>query len=974
MTSHPQPAPAPHHAHHPQRRAIATCVVAVLLMAGAAALPPFALFGHAHGHMLSVHLLMELFSVIVSLLVVSIAWYTRDDTHGQLSKALIYGFTVVAGADVMHALSYDGMPALLSPSSTPKAIFFWLMGRSFEVLTVWWVAGRMRIDGSKGLWLLLGVLTVLILTVVGSFYLDALPQTYVPGEGLTPFKVRFEYVLSAANLLAAAWLFHQSRHEAQAHTLWLGTACFVMGVGELAFAGYTAPSDFLNLFGHIYKVVAFGIIYQVTFHVAVREPYARLQQSEQQVRQQERQLDTILSNIPVGVSQIDAGRHYRYVNAVQANNLGLPVAQLIGARVEEVLPVDLIAQALPSLQTALSGQEAAYSASFVNGRGRALHIAVKMVPQRAEDGKVVGAVAIINDVTEQEKTHKQLLDSVREISELKAALDAHAIVAVTDARGVITRVNDKFCSISKYPRSELIGRTHQLINSGHHSKAFFGDLWHTISSGEVWSGEICNRAKDGSLYWVHTTIVPFVGADGLPEQYIAIRADITERKRAEDEAQRMAFFDALTGLPNRRLMSERLHLALMNASRSGEFGALVLLDLDHFKEVNDTLGHFQGDELLRQVAMRLQRCVRQTDTVARLGGDEFVLVLGGLGSDTTMATARAGDLGEKVRETLAERYHFNGLQVDATASIGVVMFHRADEHVDELLKQADMALYRAKAAGRNRLAFFDPALQDEVNARAAMLRDLRQAMEALSFQVFYQPIVNTDSRVMGVEALVRWPHPERGMVSPAVFIPLAEQSGLIQPLGQWVLTTACRQLATWHAHPERSLWTMAVNVSARQFRDTDFVQKVMFAIQSTEANPHLLRLELTESMLHSDIEETIEKMSTLRMIGVRFSLDDFGTGYSSLSYLKRLPLDQLKIDQSFVRDVLTEANDAAIACTILSLAKSLGLSVVAEGVETHAQRDFLLEQGCTAFQGYLFSRPVPAAQLTDTVAPPVAAA
>jgi diguanylate cyclase (GGDEF)-like protein/PAS domain S-box-containing protein len=973
MTSYPHPALQATATPRQRRRALITCVLAVLLMAGAAALPPFALFGRDRGHMLSTHLLMELFSVIVSLLVVSIAWHTRDEAQAHLSKALIYGFTVVAGADVMHALSYDGMPELISPSSTPKAIFFWLMGRSFEVLTVWWVASRLRVAGSKGLWLLSGLCTVLLLTVLGSFHLDALPQTFVPGQGLTPFKVGYEYVLSAANLLAAGWLFHQSRSDAQSHTLWLGTACFVMGVGELAFAGYTAPSDFLNLFGHIYKVVAFGIIYQVTFHVAVREPYARLAQTEQQVRQHERQLDTILSNIPVGVSQIDADGHYRYVNAVQANNLGLPVAQLIDARVDEVLPADLIAQAIPSLQTALSGQEAAYSASFVNGRGRAMHIAVKMVPLRADDGQVVGAVTIINDVTEQDKTHKQLLDSVREISELKAALDAHAIVAVTDANGIITRVNDKFCSISKYPRSELIGRTHQLINSGHHSKAFFSDLWHTISSGQVWNGEICNRAKDGSLYWVHTTIVPFVGTDGLPEQYIAIRADITERKRAEDEAQRMAFFDALTGLPNRRLMAERLNLALMNASRSSEYGALVLLDLDHFKEVNDTLGHYQGDELLRQVAMRLQRCVRQTDTVARLGGDEFVLVLGGLGADTTMATARAGDLGEKVRETLAERYHFNGLQVDATASIGVVMFHSAEEHVDELLKQADMALYRAKAAGRNRLAFFDPALQDEVNARAALLRDLRQAMEALNFQVFYQPIVNTESRVMGVEALVRWPHPERGMVSPAVFIPLAEQSGLIQPLGQWVLTTACRQLAAWQTDPQRCLWTMAVNVSARQFRDTDFVQKVMFAIQSTGAKPHLLRLELTESMLHSDIEETIEKMSTLRLIGVRFSLDDFGTGYSSLSYLKRLPLDQLKIDQSFVRDVLTEPNDAAIACSILSLANSLGLSVVAEGVETPAQREFLLEQGCTAFQGYLFSRPVPAAQLTDAVAPPVSA-
>ncbi|MDP3519156.1 MAG: EAL domain-containing protein [Hydrogenophaga sp.] len=973
MTSLPHPTPSVAGLQRQRRWAAAICVTAVLLLAAASALPPFALFGQGHGQMLSAHLLLELFSVIVSLLVVSIAWYTRDEAYAHLSKGLIYGFTVVAGADVMHALSYDGMPALLSPSSTPKAIFFWLMARSFEVLTVWWLAARVRVGGSKELWLLLGALTVLVLTWVGSFHLDALPETFVPGQGLTPLKVRYEYVLCAANLLAAAWLFQQSRHEPRSHALWLGTACFVMGVGELAFTGYAAPSDFLNIFGHLYKVVAFGIIYHVTFQVAVREPYARLARSERRIRQQERQLDTVLNNIPVGVSQIDADLHYRYVNAVHANNLGRPVSDLIGARMSDVLPEALMNHARPHIEAALAGSDVEFDVGFVNFRGREVHVQARMVPQRADSGEIVGTVAIVKDVTENEQTQKRLLDSMREITELKAALDAHAIVAVTDANGVITRVNDKFCSISKYPRSELIGRTHQLINSGHHSKAFFNELWFTISRGEVWNGEICNRAKDGSLYWVHTTIVPFVGADGIPEQYIAIRADITERKRAEDEAQRMAFFDALTGLPNRRLMAERLNLALMNASRSGENGALVLLDLDHFTEVNDTLGHYQGDELLRQVAMRLQRCVRQTDTVARLGGDEFVLVLGGLGADTTMATARAGDLGEKVREVLAERYHFNGLQVDSTASIGVVMFHRADEYGDELLKQADMALYRAKAAGRNRLAFFDPALQEEVNARATLLRDLRQSLEAMAFQVFYQPIVNADSQVMGVEALLRWPHPERGMISPAVFIPLAEQSGLIQPLGQWVLTNACRQLAAWQTNPQRSHWTVAVNVSARQFRDADFVQQIMFAIQSTGANAHLLRLELTESMLHSDIEETIEKMSTLRLIGVRFSLDDFGTGYSSLSNLKRLPLDQLKIDQSFVRDVLNDPNDAAIACTILSLAKSLGLSVVAEGVETQAQRAFLLEQGCTAFQGYLFSRPVPVPQLTDTVAPPLPA-
>jgi EAL domain-containing protein (putative c-di-GMP-specific phosphodiesterase class I) len=293
------------------------------------------------------------------------------------------------------------------------------------------------------------------------------------------------------------------------------------------------------------------------------------------------------------------------------------------------------------------------------------------------------------------------------------------------------------------------------------------------------------------------------------------------------------------------------------------------------------------------------------------------------------------------------------------------MFLSSAMPVEELLKQADMALYRAKAAGRNRVAFFDPALQDEVNNRAVLLRDLREAQSRQALAVHYQPVVTAGGGVLGVEALLRWTHHSKGPISPAQFIPLAEQTGLILPIGKWVLHTACEQLAAWAAHPTRRTWSVAVNVSARQFKDADFVQDVTQTLADTGANAHLLRLELTESMLHSDIPETIDKMTTLRALGVRFSLDDFGTGYSSLSYLKRLPLDQLKIDQSFVRDVLTDPNDAAIASTILSLADSLGLNVVAEGVETAEQLLFLLGQGCASFQGYLFGRPVPADQLPD---------
>jgi diguanylate cyclase (GGDEF)-like protein len=430
-----------------------------------------------------------------------------------------------------------------------------------------------------------------------------------------------------------------------------------------------------------------------------------------------------------------------------------------------------------------------------------------------------------------------------------------------------------------------------------------------------------------------------------------------ELRQAAKKINELAFFDQLTGLPNRVLLLDRLKQAMSASTQNRCHIALLLIDLDKFKTINETLGHDMGDQLLKQVAERLSHCVRSSDTVARLGGDEFVVMSGNLNTHEALAATQAENIGEKILAALNRTYHFDAIPHHSTPSIGVTLFCGEQTDVEILLKQAELAMYKSKEAGRNALHFFDQDMETKVTRYANMENDLRVAVQQQQFVLHYQPQV-ADQQLTGVEALVRWQKPDGSMVSPADFIPMAEETGLILPLGLWVMETACRQLAAWASQPERAHLTIAVNVSAHQFRQADFVDQVLEVIKNSGANPHRLKLELTESLLLTNVEEIIEKMIALKLTGVSFSLDDFGTGYSSLSYLKRLPLDQLKIDQSFVRDVLIDPNDAAIARTIITLAQSLSLGVIAEGVETEAQREFLAGAGCHAYQGYLFSKPL----------------
>jgi diguanylate cyclase (GGDEF)-like protein/PAS domain S-box-containing protein len=469
--------------------------------------------------------------------------------------------------------------------------------------------------------------------------------------------------------------------------------------------------------------------------------------------------------------------------------------------------------------------------------------------------------------------------------------------------------------------------------------------------------EIQRRLPDGRVAWFSISGMPVYDGQGCFIGYRGVGRDITRRKADQATIERLAFYDSLTGLYNRRSFQDKLAQAQAANARSGQWAALCFIDLDNFKDINDAYGHAVGDQLLQTVAKRLREAVREEDTIARLGGDEFVVLLEDLDRDEEQAAWRAQHVAEKIRVSLERPVTLEGQEVQSTPSIGITLFRGRGDAVEDILGRADLAMYHSKAVGRNAVHFFDPAMQEAVLARATLQRELRHGLRDGELRLYGQPIVDDKAQVVGYEALLRWQHPLRGMVSPAEFIPVAEQSGLILPMGQWVLRQACAHLAAWARDPQRAHWTMAVNLSARQLRQPDFVQSVQTALAETGANPSRLKLELTESLLLHDVEDTIVKMAALSAMGVQFALDDFGTGYSSLAYLKRLPLDQLKIDRTFVRDILDDPNDAAIARTILQLANSLELSVVAEGVETVAQFETLRAMGCRLFQGYHFGRP-----------------
>lgn len=722
-----------------------------------------------------------------------------------------------------------------------------------------------------------------------------------------------------------------------------------------------------------------GLKWVRTVGDAVRDPQGRViriqgalqdistqKQAQEETLRLAMRLTTTLASITEAFVTLDRQCCFTYLNQESERLLQKTTGELLGLEVWHGLSEALASLLRDKLTNALKTNRRVELEAQFQTLGKWLEVRAYPFAE--------GLAVYFRDVTDRRHAQEQLMLLEASVAQLNDIVVIVETQATNQDEARIVFANKAFEEQTGYGRDEVMGQTPHLLLELEPAMVKLREMSWALQRNRKARTEMEVRRKNQTSFWVELEVVAVQANEEVVTHWVAVGRDITQRKTAEDMIRHLALYDTLTDLPNRQLLMERLQKALFQSARSAQYGALMFIDLDNFKILNDTLGHHVGDQLLKLVAIRLKSSVRKTDTVARLGGDEFVVMVDDLSTDPETALLKSRALADKVLTTLREPFQIAGHQHYATPSIGVTAFVGQQSDVIELLKQADIAMYQAKSLGRNNVCYFDPELQARMGANAAISADLRIGLAKQQFVVYYQPQVDRQGVITGVEALVRWRHPERGLVPPGEFIPVAEDTGMILPLGQWVMDTVCRQLAIWADSPQTAHLSVAVNVSVQQFRHPNFVDSVVDAIELSGIAPNRLKLELTESLLADRMEITIQKMGLLKSLGVTLALDDFGVGYSSLSMLKRLPLDQLKIDKGFVDDVLTDPNDAAISRAIIALAQSLGLQVVAEGVETQAQRDFLAYQGCDQFQGYLFAPPLTIEELDVYLRDPAAVA
>ncbi len=917
-------------------------------------------------HHLVWHNVLETLSLVISGLVFAVAWTAYRVQPQKPFVILACGFLAMAMLDMGHVLSYPGMPAFITPNSLDKAVLFWLAARYAGALAM--LAMVLRDPGPDGrtqpacasyrYGMLAGTLAFVSAAYAWFlFFPEHAPRVFDDATGLTSFKKWAESGVIVLHLLALGTLLRSMQGTWSFHRSFLVAALVAATLSEVFFVLYASADDVYNFMGHIYKVVGWVFLYRAIFVHTVIQPYADLQASEAHLK-------AVLEAIPDVMFEVDHEGRFLYVHSEKPGLLFAPAARLMGERLEDVLPAHAARASMAALAEARrTGSSHGRQIRLDLAEGKRifeLSVARKALPAADRERFVV----LSRDITER-------LNKEDALRKLRLAVEqSPSTIMITDLHSRLEYANQAFSQSTGYSVEEALGHTPALLHSGRNARRTYDEMWHALKSGKPWRGELVNRRKDGVQYLESVLISPVKDDAGNVTSYLAIKDDITQQRLDQERIEQLANFDALTGLPNRALFATRFEPALAMSRRNGQHLAVLCISMDNFKSVNESFGEDLGDAVLVEMASRLTAAAGDEGLVSRHNGDEFIMVLAK--TDMKAAAAAAEAIQSEIRHPC--RIGANDLVV--SACIGISLSPDDGVALDTLVQRAVTAAFRAKAEGRNSISFFSTEMQHRSTRLLQLENALRTAAAHDELHVVYQPQVHIANRkVMGVEALVRWTHPELGAISPAEFIPVAERSGQIIELGEWILRTALYQAQRWRAQGRTGL-VLAVNLSLQQFRHEGLLASLDRLLEETGFPPDRLELELTESIAMDDPEQAVRIVQALRDRGVLLSIDDFGTGYSSLSYLKRLQLNKLKIDKSFIDDIACDGTDVSIVTAVIGMARSLGMTTIAEGVETAGQLEVLHELGCDEVQGYFFSKPLSAADMepylqrsTDSASP-----
>ncbi|WP_282200699.1 bifunctional diguanylate cyclase/phosphodiesterase [Collibacillus ludicampi] len=901
----------------------------------------------------ALHALWELLSILASVLIFTIGWHSYPFNKSPVVLLISVPFLEVGLLDLAHILSYLEMPDWGILNSPQKSIYFWLWARSVESISIlvvlFWPWQRSQPPWFKRSLLLICFSSLFLILGIMYFGENYLSNVFHEDDGFIRFKQGMELGVILLHLWAAGLVLRRDELPRILRCPSIFLFIWIAGIGEVFFMLYQTVNDALNLLGDVYKAVANGFLLQAILTHGIRYPYERLKRSEQKRMNHEQQLKTILDHTEEAILATDPLGKIQIVNPMAAKLVGLPSEQLIGK------PIDDICQ----IYHTLSGEDCTYKliqairnqekweippTLYLKDRsGNQIPVLLQITILSQSDSVPIGAIFTLRDLTDKKRYEMQEMLSTRILENMSEG------VIITDRNRSIVSVNQAFTNITGYKQEEIQGKTPKILASGIHNREFYQEMWQSLNQYGMWQGEIWDRKKSGEFFLAEVTITAIKDETGFVTHFVSFLKDITLKKQMEEQIRFQAFHDPLTGLSNRSTFLAKLEEAIIEAERTGKKLAVIFLDLDRFKQINDSLGHEAGDRLLQKIAERLLQGVRGSDCVARFGGDEFVVLVSGFSEPH-----EAKLVAHRILAEIEQPFNLYGRPYFIGASIGISLYPKDGTDQDALIQNADLAMYRAKESGSG-VVFYDVEMQVSNTKRMRLETLLRKSIQSPDFELHYQPQFHAQTgEIIGVEALIRWRPEGSDPIPPGTFIPIAEETGLIKPIERWVLQTACRQFSEWQSKLKRPI-RLAVNISTSQFQQSHFVDHVKEVLRITHMKPELLELEITESVFMNHPEEAIHTIRSLKKLGVRIALDDFGTGYSSLRYLQDFPVDTLKIDRSFIQTIEKSQATFSIVKAILQMAHDLRIEVIAEGIETPQQRNVLQRLNCEGLQGFLLS-------------------